>query len=469
MEELIIPVDKQVSDFIRHIEANPRTILSSKFGDGKSFFLKSVLASQTSKDFKFLTIYPVNYQIASNEDIFRFIKHDIFFQLMLNDILPESFTLPDNRISFLFFIQNKFRSFAADIIPFLSELGLPQEQASKVLMLVKGHSLFTNIKKKYDEFKQSLSKDTCIDDFMSSVESNFVYEEDLITTIIKESINKYKTEHSQKIALVIEDLDRIDPAHLFRILNVFSAHMDSCYKCAVSPDSSLVGNKFGLDNVVLVADFANIRKIFRHFYGEDTDFTGYISKFLSSHPFRYSLKESRREYLYNHIHEITGCPTDIIRGLIGDDYMDTPTIRDFIHSFTIDKQIAVQPIFKLEKGNIALDTTVLKVFAIMRRLGFADEAIIQTGEKYFKENLAPFYKYIAPYKLFLIEDKSMLSFNNLQITIQQYRNSNPIGTYVQVKQDGTGQVISSYYSDSVEESKTDFMKIIRHMLEFIAK
>ena len=64
----------------------------------------------------------------------------------------------------------------------------------------------------------------------------------------------------KKVVLIVEDLDRIDPAHLFRILNIFSAHIDYCYKNAVIPDRSIVGNKFGFDNIVLVCDFSNIKK-----------------------------------------------------------------------------------------------------------------------------------------------------------------------------------------------------------------
>lgn len=37
-----IPVNDAIVDFYRHLNAYPRTILSSKFGDGKSYFLQKV-------------------------------------------------------------------------------------------------------------------------------------------------------------------------------------------------------------------------------------------------------------------------------------------------------------------------------------------------------------------------------------------------------------------------------------------
>ena len=35
MEDIKIPIDKQLEEFRNHILANPRTFLSSKFGDGR--------------------------------------------------------------------------------------------------------------------------------------------------------------------------------------------------------------------------------------------------------------------------------------------------------------------------------------------------------------------------------------------------------------------------------------------------
>lgn len=60
-------------------------------------------------------------------------------------------------------------------------------------------------------------------------------------------------------------MDRLDPAHLFRIMNVFSAHMDYGYRSMQPIDSSLVGNKFGVSNVVFVMHEKNTEALFHHF------------------------------------------------------------------------------------------------------------------------------------------------------------------------------------------------------------
>lgn len=87
--------------------------------------------------------------------------------------------------------------------------------------------------------------------------------------------------------MIIEDLDRIDPAHIFRILNVFSAHFDR-----YGVDKTCGDNKFCLDKIVTVCDINNIKKIYAHVYGDNTDFTGYISKFSNSKEYIYSLKDN---------------------------------------------------------------------------------------------------------------------------------------------------------------------------------
>lgn len=467
MEDFIIPIDNHISDFINHLVANPRTILSSKFGDGKSYFLNSVKSNQQDDMFKFLTIYPVNYQIASNEDIFQLIKRDIFFQLMLNNMLPTAFTFPNKSTTFWFFIKNEFKSLAADLIPYLAEINLSPEQTTSVLTMLKGHKLFSSIKKKFEVFKQTVDKDKIIDDFLAEVDTTFIYEEDIITYIIKEAIADYKKNSSKRIALIIEDLDRIDPAHLFRILNVFSAHMDNCYKYSTAPDNSLIGNKFGLDNVILVADYSNVRKIFSHFYGDETDFNGYISKFLSSTPFHYSLKEIRKEFIYDHIFKLTDCPIDIIKAFIDEDYLDNPTVRDLIHSFSIDNQIIRKTIFTIGNRDIQLDIRMLKLLSIMRRLKFSEEDIISIGVSYFKKAIESFYKYVAPYKLFLMNKASLIP-DKLIVTIVHSNGNDLLSTEVHILDHGIGAAGETYYANS-RRSANDIGDTIEYMLSFIAK
>ena len=59
MTDFIVPLDDKVKDFGYHLRANARTILSSRFGDGKSYFLNTIRNDQVlAKEFEFLTLYP---------------------------------------------------------------------------------------------------------------------------------------------------------------------------------------------------------------------------------------------------------------------------------------------------------------------------------------------------------------------------------------------------------------------------
>ena len=292
MNDFYVPIVEKIRDFSKHIKANPRTILSSKFGDGKSFFLQQVQENEDLKNrYEFLTIYPVNYQVVGNKDIFELIKRDILFQLMLHGMISNRVVLTNSQV-YSWYIYMNGKSLFADLLPYIAELGLEPEQSVKVLTAMKGLKLFKSIKDKCEKFKnnQFQTENDRIDKFIEEVDSSLIYECDVITQIIQKAIKDYQKRTNKKVVLIVEDLDRIDPAHLFRVLNVLSAHIDYGYKYLVKPDTSMVGNKFELDNIVLVIDYTNLKHIYKHFYGERTDFNGYISKFLSSVPFEYSLK-----------------------------------------------------------------------------------------------------------------------------------------------------------------------------------
>ena len=147
---------------------------------------------------------------------------------------------------------------------------------------------FWEKKKEYEEKKHTADK------YLSSFtqKQGSIYEEDGYTLLIRNAINWMKQDHaltgtewnSKKAVLIIEDLDRLDPKHLFRILNVLSAHIDD----TSTPD--VVTNKFGFDNIVLVMDYETTEHIFHHFYGKEACYEGYMSKFLSREPFRYSIR-----------------------------------------------------------------------------------------------------------------------------------------------------------------------------------
>ena len=270
-----IKISGKLNDFAQYLETTDRIILSAKFGDGKTYLLNELRKDEAMQNkYEFFTIYPVNYSVAKNEDVFEYIKRDIIVQLHKRKLLEN---LDLNALFDSVFSFDDLTS----VVSFLLSFVPMGKFYNKV------YHKFLEIKKKYDEKKYTTDK--YLSQFANT--AGCIYEEDGYTKLIRKAIEWISQDHSlngeerkaKKPVLIIEDLDRLDPKHLFRILNVVSAHIDD------SKQPDIVGNKFGFNNIVLVMDYDVTKHIFHHFYGEQACYEGYMSKFLSREPFRYSI------------------------------------------------------------------------------------------------------------------------------------------------------------------------------------
>lgn len=262
-----IDITHELKRFEQHLDQNSQTILSAKFGDGKTYFLNEYIQQHEADTF-FVVLHPVNYVVSPNEDIFEYIKRDIlcslvhrseFQEINWNDALKEVL----NYDTLLEMVDT-----IAPNIPLGNLATIPFHLFKKV------DNKFA-IDKYFDRFKNT---------------KGGLFEFDQFTFAIQRTIRAIQ-KVGQRCVLVIEDLDRLDPGHLFRILNVLSAHIDSD-KCT---------NKFCFDNIVAVLDYDTTRHIFRHFYGDKANYEGYMSKFMSSHPFEYSITKVAQQQLFNYI------------------------------------------------------------------------------------------------------------------------------------------------------------------------
>ena len=106
-QSFVVPVTPAIQEFKEHLLCHPRTILSARYGDGKSFFLNAFKADKSIKrTFKFITLYPVNYQVLDNQDIFDVMKYDILLQMGLNDMLDDSVEI-SSREAILFCLKKR--------------------------------------------------------------------------------------------------------------------------------------------------------------------------------------------------------------------------------------------------------------------------------------------------------------------------------------------------------------------------
>ncbi len=81
-----IPYSDILTQFDFHLkyDKNHRIIFSGKFGSGKTTFLHHYF-EENKDNFVPIYLYPVNYSISSNEDIFELIKYDILLELLSKD------------------------------------------------------------------------------------------------------------------------------------------------------------------------------------------------------------------------------------------------------------------------------------------------------------------------------------------------------------------------------------------------
>lgn len=211
-----IPMDSEIETFSDYLNNNCRGILSARFGDGKSFFLNKVKQKLSNK-YVFLTIYPINYQVAENKDIFEYIKRDILLQILMTSKI----NLSDEKYGFALrlwgFFNHKSKDIVSDITSLLAS-SLTYIPNGTINMLMKNISEFEKHSKKINE-----SESDKIESYLKNfaAQQGSIYEFDPISQIIYHLITDIKAHDKKQVVLIIEDMDRIDPAHIFRILNIF--------------------------------------------------------------------------------------------------------------------------------------------------------------------------------------------------------------------------------------------------------
>ncbi|ESU19472.1 hypothetical protein FEDK69T_31410 [Flavobacterium enshiense DK69] len=281
-----IETEQLLNDFKQHLDFgnNKRILFSGPFGTGKSTFLNE-FSEKENDDFFYLKIFPVNYSVSNNEDVFELIKFDLLLQLMGNyyeeiNLKKEDFTLLLKSQVFIM-ERMKFMPLLYAILGLSEKLGTPIVDFIKALKETVGDfETFSN--------EMKVDEENDITAFLQSIEqkTGSHHEMDAVSELILDLIARIKAvKGNVQSVLIIDDLDRLDPEHIFRLFNIFSAHYDE-----INGE-----NKFGFDKVIFVCDIENIRKIFHHKYGQGVDFSGYIDKFYSIKPFDFDNRKYIQE------------------------------------------------------------------------------------------------------------------------------------------------------------------------------
>lgn len=272
-EPLKIPLESSEKNFEEFLNNNfnKNILFSGEFGAGKTTFLKDFFKARESK-YKIIRLAPVNYSVAATEDIFELIKFDIFFQLYgeyLGNDIGVKFT-PEEIIRHLYALNLKNG---------IQEMLSMSEKTGRSGSIVE---IVEQLEKNQNESPKHHLKEVVAFIKKHTNDQAGIREFDLFSQLITILVDGITAEKKQQSVLIVDDLDRVDPDHIFRILNVFAAHFD------VDQATS----KFNFSKIILVSDVNNLRKIFKSKYGAETDFSGYINKFYSTRVFNF---DSRAE------------------------------------------------------------------------------------------------------------------------------------------------------------------------------
>lgn len=278
MERIVVPIDKEISKFEHFLDdkSNHRILFSGNFGSGKTYFLNEFFKRKTDK-YEAFYISPVNYSISKNEDVLKLLQYDLLLELLLKGLLPQSNEHFSKKEIMSFFFYYNWPLIIKDAVSFCGKIGKKVSDA---------YDKFSEWVKKYNEFS------TNVNEFQEDKTKKEIIDraKELDCNLHTELIDNIVSNIEKETVLIIDDLDRIDPEHIFRLLNVFSAQL-SDYFSSHSFAENEKNNKFGFNKVIFVCDIDNIRNIFHAKYGQDTDFSGYIDKFYSTAPYIWSNKE----------------------------------------------------------------------------------------------------------------------------------------------------------------------------------
>lgn len=468
-EDFIIPIDGAIEEFLHHLDSHDRTILSARFGDGKSFFLSHFMEDEdVAEHYTFLTIFPVNYQVAENTDVFELVKRDILLQMFMKGIIQIDDELK-NLDALALYVQNEPLSFLNGFVPLLSTFEIPEDYAKIAVAAKVCKSIYGKIKERVNEYKKQ-NKNRIVESFFDEIERNPIVGTDAISRLIYEGIENYKKRNAGKeVVLVIEDLDRIDPAHLFRILNIFSAHIDFCYRLGCKPNKTLSGNKFGLDKVVFVMDYRNAQYIYSHFYGEGTNFDGYIEKFCSSNYFSFSLEEQRDNYFFRQIEKETGLNSNLLNYFLMPSDFKNISVRKVVHAIehTENSVLSIFTGLNFAGKAVPLHTGMLKLISILRKLAIPDAEIINRLKRVIEKrdiSNTGLFMYLAPYL-------NLAAYKNARGGMCFTKSVNMVNTFYvdAILDDGRAScrfVTSLNYDDDVDIRLLD---LLRNVLQMVAK
>lgn len=430
-QDNMISLEDELFSFDRYFEANSRCVLSAPFGEGKSFFLNEFMKKKSS-DYDFITLYPTGYQICDNKDVFEYIKRDILLALLALE--PSFLNALDKTYAVI--IWESISECREDIVSCLPEINIGVHGTAGVT--ISTANIVNAVCKVIEKCKKKWRfGGNHIKDYFNSFEHNkgSLYEFNPISNMISSLIAARKkgseSSNPRKVVLVIEDLDRMDPEHIFRILNVFSAHLND------DLDADFSHNKFGFDKVLLLCDYDNIKNIYHHLYGPDADFYGYMSKFVAKGVYPYSLRSKVKEYMVSLLPKNLRINFPSIIDLIAKEIFDKndslkdDNLRTIKIKFLEFQKAIIADNFYFTQSNIGayINTSkieLINLLALSRMFNIDLSALLEHSKKQYNG----YELYLLCWPLVIIKDNRLPTFQPIYYTEDSEECLNGRGDFI---------------------------------------
>ena len=199
-----IPIDesKMAFDVFLKKENNSRIFFSAPFGMGKTYFLEEFFAGR-KEEYNVFHLYPVKYQVRGDVEMVEVVGADLFIRLYEDrDNIGSKKIIED-------LLQDKdFKRKLKDTTGLLLKcLGSMVGVTPSIIDTARGFLK--------DEGAEEIWRN------LTAIHLNFF--EDLVGEILK----KLKKESGKENVLILDDLDRFEPKHIFKLLNGVFTHQRS--------------------------------------------------------------------------------------------------------------------------------------------------------------------------------------------------------------------------------------------------
>ena len=197
--------------FTEHLddENNVRILFSGPYGSGKTTFLNDYFKEGTQvitlgkENYKTIHLYPVSYPAASNEDIFKYIKYDILYHLIVDYkliLMEEDINYISKLPSLLTEHIDRIISTFLLFIPENNGFGVSGDDASKVFEVLA--SFKTSLSKLITDNQSTPKPNKNIDNFLKGINEaeGSIFEDNIITQLIYVLIQKLKLKESKEQA-----------------------------------------------------------------------------------------------------------------------------------------------------------------------------------------------------------------------------------------------------------------------------